>query len=387
MLNRRFVLCVVMQFWFMIAFNMTLPLIAQYVVYLGETTTMAGFVAGIFSFLALAMRPASGFAADRVHNKLLLGIGFAASTIAFLGYAFSPNVGWIIFFRVVHAVGLCLQTTVMAVIAMQFIPEGRTVEGVGYIGVAAQLGFAIGPTVGVFMVDSFGYNMTFLLSAILMACTVFLLLPIPIAPPVEKERSSRISVRDFISVPAIPLATAILAFSMCSGITNALLVLLGDVRGIANITIFFLISSIGIAAIRPVAGRLVDRRGLGVLLPASFICETVCMVFLAFAHSFGAAVAASIFRIFGQGTASSSLQGQVLADAGEEGRGVANSTSYIGMDIGQGAGAIIGGALADVAGYEATFLLGPVTLIAGVVGFLVWRRRNKAAAAARVAAE
>ena len=379
MFNRNFVLCLVMQLWFTIAFNMTVPLIAQYVVTLGETTAMAGFVAGIFSFLALAMRPFSGYAADRLHNKLLLAVGYIASVVAFVGYALFPNVGAIIAFRVIHALGLCLQTTVTTVVAMQFIPPSRIAEGVGYIGVSVMIGLAIAPTIGVMLVEALGYMATFLLSGGLMLATVGLLLPIPIAPPVKRDADEkrRISIRDFVHVSAIPLTVTILAFSACSGVTNAMMVIVGDARGIPMIALFFLISSLGIAAVRPLAGRMVDRRGLNSVMPATFVFEAACMSLLAFAGNLAMVVVAAVLRVFGQGTSQAAVQGQILKDAGLEKRGVANSTIYIGIDIGQGAGAIVGGALADVAGFEATFLFGPAILAVGLITYLYWYRRQR----------
>ena len=379
--NRNFVLCVLMQFWFMIAFNMTLPLIAQYVVVLGESATMGGFVAGIFSFLALAMRPFSGFAADRISNKTLLFAGYIASIVAFVGYGLAPNVGVLLVFRVIHAFGLCLQTTVTSAAAMQFIPKSRVVEGIGYIGVAAQLGLALGPTIGVLFVDALGYRGTFFAAAILMLITIALLVPVPIAPPDRKDAAHSLSIKDFVYVSALPLTVTLLAFSVCCGLTSTLLVMMGNVRGIAGVTVFFIISSLGIASMRPYFGRRVDRRGLNSVIPITFICETICCVLLAFANSLALVIGASIGRIFGQGVAQSSLQGQVLKDAGPEARGVASSTAFLGIDVGQGLGAIVGGALIDAAGFEGTFIFGPVCLIAGLISYVYWFRKQRTDAA------
>ena len=46
LLNPYFAVCLFMQFVYMVSFNMTIPLIANYVVALGHSTAMGGFVAG-----------------------------------------------------------------------------------------------------------------------------------------------------------------------------------------------------------------------------------------------------------------------------------------------------------------------------------------------------
>ena len=377
MANRSFVLCLIMQFWFWIAFNMTLPLIAQYVVDMGASSATAGFVAGIFSFLALVMRPIAGYIADRVNSKLLLYIGFAATIAAFVIYGTAPDVGWLIVGRVIHAFGLCIQTTVGVAMAMQFIPSGRAVEGVGYIGVAAQIALALGPSVGVIALGLLGYQGTFFAAAVVMLLVGSLLAPIHVAPPKRKAGDAKLSIHDFVDVHAIPLALTIMSFAICSGLTSSLLVLVGTQRGIVGVTAFFLVSSIGIAALRPFAGRRVDKKGLQALMPICFVGETACMSLLAFAGNLPLVITAAFGRMFGQGIAQSSLQGQVLKDAGPEARGVASSTVYIGIDVGQGVGAMVGGALIDAVSPSGCFLLGPVSLAFGLIAYLYWYRRDK----------
>lgn len=375
MFNKSFVLCLIMQFWFWIAFNMALPLIAQYVVDMGASAAMAGFVAGIFSFLALVMRPLAGFLGDRLNNKALVFVGFAASTLAFAGYGLAPNVGWLIVFRTVHALGLCIQTTVGTAMAVQFIPRERTVEGVGYIGVAAQIALALGPSLGVLALDGLGYQGAFFAAAGIMVITALLLVPVRVGKPQRKEAAGGISIRDFIDVRALPLTITVLAFAVCSGLTSSLLVMMGTARGIAGVTAFFLISSLGIAAIRPMAGRRVDNKGLNSLIPATFVGECACMSILAFAGNLPLVVLASIGRICGQGVAQSTLQGQIMKDAPPERRSVASSTVYVGIDIGQGVGAMAGGALVDAAGFTGCFLLGPACLVVGLISYIYWNRR------------
>ena len=101
------------------------------------------------------------------------------------------------------------------------------------------------------------------------------------------------------------------------------------------------------------------------------------MTSIALAASLPMIIAGAVFRIFGQGAAQSSIQGCVLKDAPDEKRGVASSTFYLGIDAGQGLGAIIGGAIADSCGYAAAFLSGPCVLGVGFLAFLWWKLRAK----------
>lgn len=208
-----------------------------------------------------------------------------------------------------------------------------------------------------------------------MALTVFLLVPLPSAAKQRRAQHVRITVGDLICLDALPLSVAVMSFAFCAGLTTSLIVLLGSERAIEGVTLFFFISSIGMVAARPFAGRIVDRKGLAPVLLPSFVFECVAMMCVAFAHSLACIIAAALFRIVGQGVAQISLQGQILKDAPEEHRGVAASTFYMGVDVGQGFGAMAGGWVADAWGYTAAYATGPVLLAMGFLAYLFWRKK------------
>ena len=375
LLNPYFAVCLFMPFVYMVSFNMTIPLIANYVVALGHSTAMGGFVAGMFSLFALVFRPLVGFVADHVDKKGLLMGGCVIAVASFVGYACAPNVAMLVAFRILHALALCIQTTVLAVVATGFVPTKRLGEGVGYVGIAATLGLAIGPSLGVLIADCAGLRAVFWGSASAMALTVFLLVPLPSAAKQRRAQHVRITVGDLICLDALPLSVAVMSFAFCAGLTTSLIVLLGSERAIEGVTLFFFISSIGMVAARPFAGRIVDRKGLAPVLLPSFVFECVAMMCVAFAHSLACIIAAALFRIVGQGVAQISLQGQILKDAPEEHRGVAASTFYMGVDVGQGFGAMAGGWVADAWGYTAAYATGPVLLAMGFLAYLFWRKK------------
>lgn len=376
--NRPFVLCLMLQAFYMFSFNMVTPLIAGFVVDLGESITLAGFVAGIFSVLAFAFRPIVGYLSDIVNRKRIMTIGLILCVIGIGGYAVSANVAMVLLFRVIHAFALCVQTTLVTVIAADFTPQDRIAEGVGYVGIAAMLGMSLGPGAGVIISDFFDYRATFAVGAALMALSIAVFAGVPNMPlPPRKKEAVKFSLRSILDVDAIPLSISVMSFAYCAGLTSTFLVLLGTSRGIDGIAAFFLVSSLGMVLVRPAAGRHTDRHGLGRLLPGCFIAEAVNMVCLAFSASLVGVIVGAVGRTFGQGVAQSSLQGQTLKDAAPENRGVASSTFYLGVDVGQGMGALAGGVLVDYAGYQGAMLSGPVLLVIGAASFFMWQRAHR----------
>ena len=66
---------------------LTRPLVAGYAVSLGASLTLAGFLAGLLAAAALAARPVSGIAADRLGKKDLLSVSCGLFAISALGCA------------------------------------------------------------------------------------------------------------------------------------------------------------------------------------------------------------------------------------------------------------------------------------------------------------
>lgn len=373
--NKYFTMCLILQLLLMIAFNMSVPLIAKYVVYLGESTTLAGVIAGMFSLLALVYRPISGFLTDRASKKLVLFIGFMCNTLAFFGYAFTTSPVLLAVFRAIHAFGLCVQTTTTMVVAVSFVEQEHVGEASGYVGLATVLGVAVGPAIGVWAADTFGYFVAFVACGIIMLGLFAMLAFLPLQ---KEERTPRkLSLSDFIDVSSLPPAVVLAGFGFCSGLSSGFLAMMGEERAIPAITVFFLIASLGMIFSRPWAGRMVDEKGSMFIMPISLASETACMIITAFSQTIWPILVAAVCRTFGQGAGQTAMMGSTIKDNPPEKRGVVSSTMYMGVDVGQGFGAMLGGAFIDIGGFTMAYLSGAALMVAISIYYFIWMGKSK----------
>ena len=376
MWNAPYIACLLVQMLYMLSFNMITPLVAQYVEILGGSTSIAGLIAGMFSICALLYRPFIGYFSDRGNRKQIMLFGVVLGAFAIAGYGFSHEYWMVALFRLAHALSLCIFTTLSAVVAMDFIPKNRTAEGVGYIAVATTVGMSLGPGLGVYISNAFSHEIAFFLGAAITILGAFVVLAIP---SVEHERGNAkgFSLKGLLDISALPLTVTMMTISYCTGLTSSFLVMVGAERGINNVALFFFVSSVGMILFRPFAGKYTDKHGAKAIVSVSLLAEMICMAILACANSAAAILAAAFFRVFGQGTGQAAIQGQVLKDAPEGTRSRASATFYIGVDMGQGVGAIIGGLLADNFGYTIAYLSAIPMLLFGTGIFMVWLRLRK----------
>lgn len=239
-----------------------------------------------------------------------------------------------------------------------------------------MLGMSLGPGCGVIITSSFRQNTAFFISSALMIITALFCLALP-AICVEHKRELRLNLDTLLDTKALPLTVAAFSFAYCAGLTTSFLVLVGSYRNINHIALFYLISSAAMVITRPAIGRYADKKGIRGICFTAFAMEAICMSLVAVGSSIITIVIASIFRAFGQGAGQTTLQGQVLRDSPLELRGRASSTFYIGVDFGQGMGAIIGGGLADAFGFTASFLNALPVLFLGAMALHSWSQHHR----------
>ena len=141
--------------------------------------------------------------------------------------------------------------------------------------------------------------------------------------------------------------------------------------------ITFTVNAIALVVIRPFAGKLSDKKGLSYIFYPATIAAVIAAALIGSSVSLWMILAAAVFKAVGQGSAQPTLQATCIKLLPENKSGVAISTFYVGADVGQGTGPIIGGVIATMWGYGAMFYFCGGLLILGLVTYFVYSKSNK----------
>lgn len=363
------------------SFYMVATIMSKYLVGLGASITFAGFVVGLFSITSLVCRPFCGVMADRLNNIWLLIVSNLLMSIGLFGFALTDNMPLMILLRVCNGVGFSINGTVQVALIVHFIPQNRTGEGIGYIGISQLIGSACAPAVGIEIAERFGMPATFFAAGALpVAACVMLLFLRDMQPPKTQAARSKLSLSDIIDLRAIPFTIPYSTFSFTNGVISSYLVLYADLQGIEKVSVYFTMYAIAVFLVRPFSGKLMDRKGLKyTVFPGMIICAA-SMFLLGFTHSLWMVLATGLLRALGQGAAQPSLQAGCINRVGRERSGVATSTYFLGGDIGQGIGPMVGGFLlaqiAGPAGYRALFCFCGAIMLAAM-GYFYFASRKE----------
>ncbi|PJI08464.1 MULTISPECIES: MFS transporter [Clostridium] len=373
--NSSYILMLIINALIFIGFTMMTPVLPKYAISLGATMSLAGLIAGVFAITSIAIRPFAGFSTDKFNKKKLLIISTIFLSLSALGLRISNNMYALFFFRIVQGISFSMSVTVNNALATKYIPKDKIGEGIGFLGLGYIFATAISPNLGLKISSGFGFKYVFYASCVIIMIAVFLITRIPYKEPIKETSSAskfQIKIDDFFDKRLIIFAVLACLFTFMNGAIGSFLALIGDERHISNIGYYFTVNAIVILIIRPISGKVLDKKGLGIIAFPAFILAIVAAVLLGSSKSLWMILLAAIFYGIGQSSLSPALQATCVKKLGPSRVGVATSTYFIGYDAGQGLGPIIGGTIAGKFGLAPLFYSCGAVLFAGVVIYYLY---------------
>lgn len=363
-------------------FYMIVSVLSKYLVNLGIALTTAGVIVGMFSITSLMVRPFCGILSDQLNKVKLLMFSLVLESIGMLGYAAAGNASMMIVFRVFNGVGFGIVSTVLIALATHYIPKKHLGEGIGYLGISQVISSAIAPGIGIEIAKITGYRGMFFIAGTFTIAgflLVFLLRDIYAdgAGKRGKNNWKKLSVKDIVAVEALGYTGVSAAYSFVNGIITSYLLLFAEERGIMSIGVYYTVCAVCLFIFKPFSGKLVDRKGISAAVYPAIVLTGVSMFLLARSVNIEMIVISGILRSIGQGTAMPALQSECIKEVGTERSGVATSTYYLGGDVAQGIGPMIGGAAVGVLGYQALFDICGVLLISMLFVFWIIEKSKK----------
>lgn len=154
---------------------------------------VAAFCASVFVVGALFSRIWSGVSMERIGRKKLLVIGAVGEIVFSALYVVVDLLPEMLVLRFVHGFAFGMCSTALATIVAAIVPASRKGEGIGYFMLSVTLGAAIGPFIGIFVSNNFGYDVLFVIAFVsaLLTLAGALLLKVPSAPAAAIQQEER----------------------------------------------------------------------------------------------------------------------------------------------------------------------------------------------------
>lgn len=347
--SKDIILVLAASFFYMASPMLVTPLITGFSGSIGASAALMGLVGGMMNLVSLFCRPLAGNLADRISKYKLSFIGAVFMTLACVGYIFAPNEAVVVIARIINGFGFACCSVCMATWMSDMLPKDKIGSGMGFYGTMNALAMAVAPAIGVSAYQTLGYRASFVIALVFSVAIIAVIQFIgdkgePEKEPVSTdEEQKRI---ELIDVKVIPIALIIMLFAIPYCATQSFLVTYAETRGLhIFVSLFFPAYAVVLIVLRLSLRNLFDRLPFQVFLLAGIVSELMAILLLTLMNNNVIMILASCFLAGGYGVMSSVCQSTAILLAGKGKRGLANSTYYIGLDLGMTLGPFIGGIL------------------------------------------
>lgn len=363
--------------------QMSNTLLSVYANSFGAPADQIGQLMSMFAVTALIFRFISGPAMNAYNRKKLVAMAMGFMATAYLGFSFAQSIAEFVgvkpitvlmAFRLFQGVGNAFGSACCLTMVSDTLPKDKFTTGMGYYACAQVVAQAIGPTVGVFLRDCFGYSNTYIIIFFVMCFAIFTSTRVKLAPYDRTPFNLKLS--NIIAKEA--LIPASVTFFVAMGFTaiNAFLMVYTEERGIPGGSLFFTVYAVTMLVTRPLVGRLTEKFGfVKVAIPCVFM-TAVSLAIIGYSANTITLLAAAFVNAFGYGAVQPMLQSLCMKAVGAERRGSASGTNYIGMDSATILGPMLCGEVADAFGYEPIiWIVMTIPIFVGMVTIFVLRKK------------
>ncbi|WP_276860489.1 MFS transporter [Bifidobacterium merycicum] len=359
LITRDVALVMLATFFFMSSNMIVTPIVAGYGESLGATGMMMGAIAGVMSFVSLFCRPIAGNLSDLVSKRLLVATGTLLYITAGIMYCLANSTGMLIAARVVNGLGFACGSVCLATWVSLLLPIRHMGAGMGLYGIVNALAIAVGPALGIRLHQLIGYHLTFVSSLAMNICTLIVVLLVrnggkPARKsahgdsgthrPIGKHMRHRLRLRNLVEPRAIPLVIVFMMFAIPYYANQSFLVdYIGARHLAASSDLFFVFYAVALLIMRLTLKDLFDSKGFRFWLIVASIAMLACLAFLGGMTNDWYLLGAGIGMAGSYGLMSSVTQAQAVVIAGRERSGLANSTYYMGIDLGMALGPVLAG--------------------------------------------
>lgn len=375
--NPFFIAVLVFGFMTGSANQMISPILSKYVVDMGATLSLAGTIVGLQSGMAMFLRPLSGAASDLLNRKYVMIGSILISSTAFTGYLLFNNIVAVIICRFLQGFSFAFMSVARTAFATEYMPRDRMGEGVAFTSFGVVLSQAVGPNIGMWVADEFGYRICFLSALCISILGAILLSMLPYKHKKGEFHRHKLKLNNLIAVEVLPYSVLAGLFAITTHLANSFLALVGEERGIENVALFFTMYSVVALAMRPASGKIVDKMGLSFVLYPAFFFAALTMILLGAAQTLTLILIAGVCKALSQGVALSSIQGSCIKRLGKERAGVASATIHLGQDLICTIAPAVGGFIASRSGYGVMYYCFAGIILTGMPLYMFLRSREK----------
>ncbi len=374
-LTRDFVLGFLGRFTFQSAHHILIPTLPIYLSKLGSEEAEIGVLIGVFGVSSLIFRPFIGKALLRHSEKGVMIVGTFLFAIAAMAYFLAKSFWPLLMVRFVQGIGFAFFTTASFTFIANISQRAHLGQSLSYFYLAPNLSLALAPTLGIFLINHFSFNLLFSACVGLSLGSLFITNKLG-GTKVAPSGDSSVGIGSFFSWEVLPPSIISSFTHVVWGALTAFFPLYAINCGVANPGLFFTAIAIMLILGRAFGGRILDVYSRERVILYFLASPAISMALLAFSKTQSMFVLVATIWGFGHAFLMPSLMAYALDRAGSSRRGPAIGTYTAISDVGLVLGPMIMGVVIRLTSYPIMFSC--LALISAVsFGYFYFSMREK----------
>jgi MFS family permease len=352
--SRDFILLCFSQFAFSFVFQSLVPTLPMYLSRLGSNEVEIGVLIGIFFFCSLVLRPFVGKALLRTPEKKLLITGSLLYALASLAYLFAPPFWPFLLVRILQGIGFAFYHTASFTLIAHISPEAHRGQSLSYFSLAMSVSGALGPPIGIFLINQFGFTLLFLACSGLSFCSLFITYRLGSRQVAPLQDSSTEGSMLFSRKAIPPSVMSSLSLFVWAALT-AFFPLYAIHHGVTNPGLFFTTIAIMLFLGRALGGKILDLYSREKVILPCLLSYILSMVILTFSDTLPMFILVATIWGVGNAFLAPVLMAYTLDRVGSS-VGPAMGTFTAISDLGLSLGPVIMGIVIHSTSYRVMFL-------------------------------
>ena len=374
-LSRDFVLGFFSQFIFTIAFNIFIPTLPIYLSRLECRETEIGVLIGTFSVSSLILRPFIGRGLIKIPEKSFMIAGSLLFSLTSFAYLLAPPFWPFLTVRILQGIGYAFFLTASYTLIANISPEAHRGQSVSYFLLGSNLSLALGPSLGMFLINQFSFTICFLVGSGLSLSALIITNKLGRRQCAPRGDSS---VEDgfILSRKALPPSIISFFFFLIWGALTTFFPLYAIDHGMANPGLFFTTIAIMLILGRTLGSKILDLYSQERVLLPCLITFIISMAVLVFSNTLPMFIIVAVIWAIGHVFFYPSLVVYALECVGSS-HGPAMGTFTAISDLGMCLGPVIMGIIIHLTSYPTMFLCLSLIGVINLSYFYFFVRKKK----------
>ncbi|RUS45567.1 MFS transporter [Cohnella sp. AR92] len=367
--SKRFVLLTTGMLFLYTGFYSLIPVMPLYIRHQGGNEWDVGLIIGMFTLSAVLFRPFVGGLIDRLGRRPFIIGGIVFFVLFMLMYNWIAGIAGLIVLRFLHGASWAFSNSALGTAITDEIPSSRRGEGMGWYGISMTLAMAVGPLIGSLFVKNQSFSLMFHVAALISFGSLLL---VAFSPTPYQPRKGKAILPD--EKPKWSVMFTIFLMSISFGGITTFLPLFAESLDISS-SAFFLVYAITLTLIRPIAGKITDRKGEPFVIVPALLFIVLALINLSVVHGLAGILCSAVLYAVGFGSAQPALQAAALRVTHPDRKGAANALFFTSFDLGIGLGSIALGWISQSMGYRTLFLSSALSVGISALVFTIFVRR------------